>query len=128
MRIINCPNCGAPLSPSGECQYCGTVVFRDDTGRLSFRVTECNVRPVTAKVRLSKAIMDYANDPDSFGRYINRLLVDKLAEELLSEAVIQQSYDPRTNELLVNARLLVADGKKYMRYTREEDNYGKGND
>lgn len=127
MRITNCPNCGAPLSSSGECRYCGTVVSRDDAGHLSFRVTECNVRPVTAGVRLHKAIVDYAKAPDNLGNFINKLLAEKLANELLSEAVTQQSYDPRTEELCVRARLLVADGKRHALFL-QEDNYGESND
>ena len=24
MTLINCKNCGAPLTPSGRCEYCGS--------------------------------------------------------------------------------------------------------
>ena len=27
-RVLNCPNCSAPLPADGHCEYCGTV-YRD---------------------------------------------------------------------------------------------------
>lgn len=119
--VTNCPNCGAPLPASGLCKYCGTEVYRDDAGRINFRVVNCNVYPVTAKIRLNKSIVDYVADPGCFGKYINRLLAEKLVEELMNQADIQQEYDPRTDELCVRARILVADGKRYMRYITEDN-------
>lgn len=110
--ITNCPNCGAPLPANGECQYCGTIVLRDNYGKLSYRVVNCNVHPVVVGECVSMELMMHA-DPDDITRMLHRDLAIKLAEELMKEAVIEESYDPMRMERRVRAKVLVADGRQY---------------
>jgi len=35
----NCPNCGAPLSPNGYCEYCGTTVHDDQHPKGKIEIT-----------------------------------------------------------------------------------------
>ena len=124
--ITNCPNCGAPLPLNGICQYCGTEIIRDSYGNLSYRIVNCNVRPVMAEAAVSMELIAHA-DPEDITRMLHRDLAIKLAEEIMKEAVIEVYDDQRTMEKHVRARVLVADGKQYSRFlqtalTEEETN------
>ena len=118
--ITNCPNCGAPLDELGYCKYCGTKVFRDNHGRLHYTVANCNVHPVAAEIVVSNEMLCHQINGD-IEKMVYQTLAGMLAEELMKEAVIKQTDDYRHNARKYTARVLIADGKQYSRFLREDE-------
>ena len=60
-QIINCPNCGAPVT-SGRCEYCNTVIYNEDAAKkemlLELNRLETETRELKFKLAYDEIMAD----------------------------------------------------------------------
>ena len=96
----NCPNCGAPLTQYGKCEYCGTIINRP--------VQFLAVRPGMRKlVCQSEMPLLYAEDkPEKATAFLIDNISQKMADALIDNIkfVTKREFDPRRWEEVITVR------------------------
>lgn len=109
--VTNCPNCGAPITRFGHCEYCGTTIHQP----IQFVTTRRGIRKLQAVSLLPVEIGE--RDPDAATHYAMRDMTHKMADAL-TEAIkfkVTKEFDPvRFQEVIcVKGELWIADPEAY---------------
>lgn len=108
--ITNCPNCGAPLLSNGHCEYCGTVVKRNNNNIVYHNVITTN-RPVQ-KVACRQIIPHEAKmflTDNEYNDLVKDKMVDCIASCIADMVVFESAFDPIEMREIVTAYIGVAD-------------------
>ncbi len=105
--ITNCPNCGAPLSGYGRCEYCGTVIRQP----MQMLVVRPGIRKLVCQAKFPMEIGE--RDPEAVAEYAKRDIQGKMAEALTDSIkfVARRDFDPCRFEeiIMVRGELWIAD-------------------
>jgi hypothetical protein len=108
----NCPNCGAPLTSYGRCEYCGTIIDRP--------VQFLALRPGMKKI-VCKATLPYelgAIKPNVAAEYAKRGIQDKISAALADsiKLVVRSEFDPVHFQEVISVRGELWVGDPDVRY------------
>lgn len=106
--VTNCPNCGAPLTAYGTCEYCGTTISHP----IQFIATpRPGVRKLVCQVALPYDLGTLK--PEAATKYAMNDVRNKMAEALTDSIkfVTRSEFDPRrfAEVIIVRGELWVAD-------------------
>ena len=105
--IYNCPNCGAPLTSYGKCEYCGTVIRQP----LQFINVRPGIRKLICKTEIPMRIGEI--DPEAAAEYAKRDIRAKMADALTDSIkfVTRREFDPRRFDdvIMVRGELWISD-------------------
>ena len=103
----NCPNCGAPLSSFGRCEYCGTRV----TQPIQFLAIRPGVRKIVGQTTMPLELGE--RDPEAMAEYAKCDISMKMADALTDSIkfLTRREFDPRRFEEVITVRgeLWIAD-------------------
>lgn len=107
----NCPNCGAPITRFGHCEYCGTVIHQP----VQFIQTHRGIRKLQCVTTLPIEIGE--RDPEAATHYAMRDMTGKMAAAL-TDAIkfkVTKDFDPRRFQevICVKGELWIADPEVY---------------
>lgn len=100
MKPLICTQCGGKVDPfTYRCSFCGTYFERPD-GYRGFVVKESGpAKTICAEIDIPMCMMQGADSPERLGEFIQRDLVEKLAEGLLPEVTVVREEDVHLNTL-----------------------------
>ncbi len=108
----NCPNCGAPLTQYGKCEYCGTIISQP----VQFLAIRPGMRKLVCQTQMPLELGEYK--PEAVAEYAKRDIRNKMADALTDSIkfLTKRDFDPRRFEEIITVRgeLWVADSD--MRY------------
>lgn len=109
--VTNCPNCGAPITRFGHCEYCGTVIHQP----VQFVTTRRGIQKLQAVTMLPVEIGE--RDPDAATAYAMQDMTHKMADAL-RDAIkfrVSKEFDPRRFQevICVRGELWIADPDVY---------------
>lgn len=98
--LTNCPNCGAPITRYGSCEYCGTLIYQP----LQILTVRPGVRKLVCKEELPLSIGE--RDPEAIAEYAKRDIREKMADALTDSIkfIARRDFDPRRFEEIITAR------------------------
>ena len=108
MEQLTCKNCGAPLTPSGKCEYCGTV-YRIEHPPSHVNIVEVQQSPVVtlgATVRLDAHTVKHIGE-DAASKMAVDHLSGKIADSLAEYLMLDTSYDPHNDAVIVHGKVRI---------------------
>ena len=108
----NCPNCGAPLTTYGRCEYCGTVVAQP----VQFLVARPGVRKLVCQTQFPLEIGE--RDPEAAAEYAKRSIRQQMADALTDSIkfVARRDFDPARFDEVITVRGELYVGDPDVRY------------
>ena len=111
--MTKCPNCGAPLTKYGKCEYCGTTIHQP------FQILtvpfDANAKRYICKAQIPLFIGE--KDPEMAAEYMKRDIREKMADALIDSIkfVTRREFDPMRFEEIITVRgeLWVQDSNAY---------------
>ena len=109
--ITNCPNCGAPLTAYGRCEYCGTVINRP----LQILTAQRGVKKLVCQTQIPLELGE--RNAEAAVGYVKRDIREKMADALTDSIkfLSRRDFDPCRFEEIITVRgeLWVADPEVY---------------
>lgn len=112
--ITNCPNCGAPLTRYGKCEYCGTIIDRP--------LQIISVQPGMKKIICEAQVPLWMGEKDAevAAEYVKHDIQAKMADALTDSIrfLSNRRFDPLRLEEIITVRgeLFVMSPEEYFRY------------
>ena len=108
MEKLTCQNCGAPLTKSGECKYCGTIhQLANNCDGLPYIVEFSNprVQTIAAQVSISNYVRE--SHPDLAADFSLGKLREELAKGLAGFMRIDTREDPIMQTTIIRGTVRV---------------------
>lgn len=108
MELLNCKNCGAPLTDDGRCEYCGARYERvyNQNRPILILQEEAKVERLTACVEIPRAYVRPGTE-EAVKEYSIREMRTQMADGLLAAMKIMTSEDPVRDLLIVRGEVRV---------------------
>lgn len=98
--VTNCPNCGAPITRFGHCEYCGTLIHQP----LQLVAVRPGIRKLTALSKIPLFVGEH--DPETVAEYAKRDIRSKMADALTDSVkfIVRRDHDPYRCEEIISVR------------------------
>lgn len=108
MELINCKNCGAPLTDDGRCEYCGARYERRDVMNRTvlFQYEQAKVERLVAGIEIPKSHIRPGQE-EAVKEFAIRELRNQMEDGLLAAMKIMTSEDYMRDLLIVRGEVRV---------------------
>ena len=110
MDELKCRNCGAPLTPTGKCEYCGSVyrIEKKNGHKIYVETVPACCQTIAAEYSIDRET--YKHYPESFvaGQVYDNI-ARKMVEQLTQFIRFDKTTDPFLDKTLARGTLRVVD-------------------
>ena len=96
----NCPNCGAPLTQYGKCEYCSTIIYQP----VQFLAIRPGMRKLVCQSQMP--LLHAEDKPEKATAFLMNNISTKMADALIDNIkfITRREFDPRNFEEVITVR------------------------
>lgn len=108
MEELKCRNCGATLTESGKCEYCGSKYrIESFAGMINYvEVHSSPVQTLECAVMIPQKMAERMPE-EALGECVEREMAHKMAASLGALIKYQKDYDPFVNAVMIRGKIRV---------------------
>lgn len=93
MKELKCRNCGAPLTPNGKCEYCGSIYkIPEDPMIMPVLIQDAQAITLEARIDVPMHVKNYLT-PEEISKCTIEELKNKLADAVAAYMTIDMNHD-----------------------------------